>query len=188
MSEPALPLASSPPAPHPASRRPEEAVQPRAADAEPDLYDWSREIPEWRRRPARSKERAVPVLEGLPELASYTPVGSGRPAERGPARLTRRGRVVLISLLGSTAATVFVFAALAAMAMGASSAGAATESFFRLPESSTVIVGEGDTLWGIAERLRPFEDPRKTVDELVEINELPGPVLEPGQELLLPTP
>jgi LysM repeat protein len=50
------------------------------------------------------------------------------------------------------------------------------------------VVNEGDTLWEIAERLRPAEDPRKTVDEIVEINGLTEPVLTPGQELVLPSP
>ncbi|TDQ48205.1 LysM peptidoglycan-binding domain-containing protein [Actinorugispora endophytica] len=185
MSEPALPLAPVPPAPR-SFWRPETTAQARGAGSRPSLYDWSREIPEWRARSARTAGRPCPVLAGLPDLGAAVPAKPVRSALGGPPRLTRRGRVVLVSLLGSAAATSFVFVALAAMAMGASSAGASTESFFQLPESPTVVVGEGDTLWEIAERARPFEDPRKTVDEIVEINELPGPVLKPGQELLLP--
>ncbi|GLU48026.1 LysM peptidoglycan-binding domain-containing protein [Nocardiopsis ansamitocini] len=94
---------------------------------------------------------------------------------------------MLVSAAGSVAATAFAFTVLAAVALGASSAGASTESLFGLAESSTVVVGEGDTLWDIAQRVRPFEDPRRTVQDIVDLNGLSGSALEPGQELVLPS-
>jgi spore germination protein YaaH len=46
------------------------------------------------------------------------------------------------------------------------------------------VVQSGDTLWSIAHRLRPGEDPRPTVDQLA--TQVPGGVLRPGDRLVLP--
>ncbi|GAB3212508.1 LysM peptidoglycan-binding domain-containing protein [Marinactinospora thermotolerans] len=123
---------------------------------------------------------AVPplALADLPELDACPPGRHG-------ARLTRRGRVVILSALAAVAAGGFSMAVLTTVALGASTAGASTDAL--LPTATpTVIVEEGDTLWEIAERVRPGDDPRRTVHELVELNGLANSALEPGQELLVP--
>lgn len=45
---------------------------------------------------------------------------------------------------------------------------------------------EGDTLWGISQKLFPGEDPRRVVDELMRINGLRNAVIYPYQQLKLP--
>ncbi|KUP96746.1 LysM peptidoglycan-binding domain-containing protein [Thermobifida cellulosilytica] len=146
-------------------------------DRAPGLYDWSREVPEW-----------AGAVEPHRHLQAAGSRRSTRPVPAGPPRLTRRGRIVLYSLLGTAAAAGCGLLSVAFVALSATTADASTESLMDLPERShTLIVNEGDTLWEIAERIRPAEDPRKTVDELVEINNLTGPVLTPGQELVLPS-
>lgn len=50
----------------------------------------------------------------------------------------------------------------------------------------TYLVRPGDTLWAIAERLAPGEDPRALVDAIVDANGLDGRTLESGVTLVLP--
>ena len=40
------------------------------------------------------------------------------------------------------------------------------------PASSSVVVGAGETLWDIASRVAPSEDPRTVIAEIVELNAL----------------
>ncbi len=53
------------------------------------------------------------------------------------------------------------------------------------------VVGRGDTMWGIAKRYYPDEDPRKVEWMIRRANGLEGPegpVLRPGQRLWIPDP
>lgn len=49
-----------------------------------------------------------------------------------------------------------------------------------------VTVTEGDTLWTIACHYLPDQDPRITVAQLREVNQLAEPTIYPGQILKLP--
>jgi Tfp pilus assembly protein FimV len=51
----------------------------------------------------------------------------------------------------------------------------------------TYVVEPGDTLWSIARRVAPGQDPRPVVDGLIEANDLRGG-LQAGQELSIPVP
>jgi Tfp pilus assembly protein FimV len=51
---------------------------------------------------------------------------------------------------------------------------------------STYVVQAGDTLWSIAERLSPGEDPRPVVDALIAVNRLEPGALVPGQAIQVP--
>jgi spore germination protein YaaH len=46
------------------------------------------------------------------------------------------------------------------------------------------VVQSGDTLWSIARRLHPGEDPRPVMDQLA--TQVPGGVLRAGDRLVLP--
>ncbi len=50
----------------------------------------------------------------------------------------------------------------------------------------TVVVGEGDTLWGIASEVAAPGEVREVVHELQELNALSGPELVEGQRLAVP--
>jgi LysM repeat protein len=52
----------------------------------------------------------------------------------------------------------------------------------------TLTVRSGDTLWDIAARVTPERDGWGAVDELRDLNDLDGYVLQPGQILILPHP
>jgi hypothetical protein len=78
---------------------------------------------------------------------------------------------------------VVVVTGQAGAALGGSTL-AAPERRPSLSASHTVVVRPGDTLWGIARRLAPNDDPRPVVDALATVYG-PGP-LTPGETLRLP--
>jgi Tfp pilus assembly protein FimV len=75
-----------------------------------------------------------------------------------------------------------VGAAWAPAAVQAIGAGTATERVAR----SGYVVRQGDTLWSIAERLAPGEDPRPLVDAISAANGVDAGELVPGQTLVVP--
>jgi nucleoid-associated protein YgaU len=109
-------------------------------------------------------------------VATRPAATASRPAR---LRLTRRGRVVLVVL----PALLALSGALLAAAPGAAEAAPRTE-----PRAAvrTVVVGTGDTLWTIAERVAPHADPRGTVAALERANGLDGAVIQAGEVLVLP--
>lgn len=133
-------------------------------------------------RPARLEGLAVlPVRGGCgPEIAA----GPGAGAERwddgvpAPLRLTRRGRRVLSGL--SIGIGLSIAVATAAVQLAHPDGG------LQLAGSSTVVVQSGDTLWSLAERVAPEEDPRAVVDAVVDLNGLEDVDLVPGMVLQLP--
>ena len=54
------------------------------------------------------------------------------------------------------------------------------------PVYTTVTVASGDTLWSIAASRYPGDDTRQRVDEIMQMNNLPGPVIEVGEALKVP--
>jgi Tfp pilus assembly protein FimV len=106
----------------------------------------------------------------------FPPAPAG--AEIGRVRLTRRGRA-----LARVLATVLVVAMFLLVAPGlARGIGPA-----RPAPRVTYVVQPGDTLWSIAQRVAPGQDPRPVVDRLIEANDVRGG-LQTGQELSIPIP
>jgi Tfp pilus assembly protein FimV len=93
-------------------------------------------------------------------------------------RLTRRGRLAVVLAL---AALLF-----AAFSLGRVGAEGSTSSAPAPSVSTTVVPGE--TLWSVAKRIAPGQDPRPVVEEIRRINSLPDAGLRAGQQLLLPGP
>lgn len=101
----------------------------------------------------------------------------------GGVRLTRRGRVVLILLVASIVLVgLWLTAGRGAVAGAPEPQGPAGAGRGR----QMVTVGGRDTLWDIAVRNRPAVDPRVTVQQIIDLNALPGAIIQPGQRLALP--
>ncbi|WP_067897669.1 LysM peptidoglycan-binding domain-containing protein [Actinomadura chibensis] len=106
--------------------------------------------------------------------------GGRRRGDRVPVRLTRRGRAALIGF----AATVTLVALWGNVGQGAFAGDGGSGSS---RPARTVVVGPGDTLWGIASAADPGADPRRVVQRIIDLNGLGGdPTVRPGQELRLP--
>jgi LysM repeat protein len=115
----------------------------------------------------------VTAVPGRAASARRAAVTSGR---RG-VRLTRRGRRVIGALLAALLAGVL------ALLLGVGPAvNAAPES----GGSVEIVVERGDTLWSVARRHDPAQDPLVTVEEIRKLNDLPGYTVHPGQRLKLP--
>ncbi len=99
-------------------------------------------------------------------------------ARRRPGvRLTRRGRMTLLALFLGMA---FVLVSL----LGGHSV--ATGEAGRPVETRTVVVGEGDTLWGIASDVAAPGEVREMIHYIQELNALSSVSLQRGQKLAVP--
>ena len=100
-----------------------------------------------------------------------------RAARPGSVRLTRRGRLVVLTL-----------AVLAILAIGFVLAGGsvATDEAGTPEPTRVVMVGAGDTLWDIAAGLADDGDVRAMVDRIQRLNALDTGMVIAGQRLLVP--
>ena len=93
-------------------------------------------------------------------------------------RLTRRGKVVILAVAVAVIALLVVL--FGSSSVAGDRAGAA-------PETTSVRVLPGQTLWQIAAEANPNGDIRKTVDEIVRLNSLPNAsALQLGSEIAVP--
>lgn len=88
------------------------------------------------------------------------------------------GRLGEWLVLGGVAAAAFLVVVLVGL-FGAGDAPVAGGT-------TVVQVRTGDTLWGIATRMAPDEDPRAVVERIVELNGLGTAVAEAGRHLVVP--
>ena len=107
---------------------------------------------------------------------AYTAPAVRRPAPSG-VRLTRRGRLVVF-----LAALVLVL--LAGVFLGSGAVGTGEAGTARATE--IVMVGPGDTLWGIAAEVSFDSDIRSTMAEIERLNALDSVALSAGQRLRVP--
>lgn len=115
-----------------------------------------------------SRRRAVVLA---PRAAAPAP----RPGSRR-ARLTRRGRLLFVLALAGLLLAAFSAGRVSTAAHAAGSA----------PALGHVTISPGETLWQLAVRLAPENDPRVTVTRLMQLNHLNSPALQAGQTLLVP--
>ena len=94
-----------------------------------------------------------------------------------PVRLTRRGRVVVVIV-------ALAFLLLTAFALGSVAVGSETPG--QAEPTEIVMVGTGDTLWGIAAELSDNGDIRSTMREIERLNALESVALSAGQKLRVP--
>ena len=93
------------------------------------------------------------------------------PRAVGSLRLTRRGRIV----------GLLIIAAVAYGAFGLGRASAVSDAPVSRPQE--VVVKSGDSLWTIAVRSMPNQDPRDAVAKLKSLNHLSGAQVEVGERL-----
>lgn len=112
-----------------------------------------------------------------------------RPAKKArsaqpPLRLTRRGRIVLVGL-----PLILLAAVLITLAGFLNSPAKAAESASELSVTPTVsvTVQPGESLWGIAGSVAPERDPRDVVADIVQLNNLDGGSVMPGQQIFVPS-
>jgi LysM domain len=134
---------------------------------------------------------AAPVPTPSPaQLRPAAPSAAPVAARKAPRlRLTRRGRIVLVVLPAVLAGTTALVGLTAPFAEAqpvrlASTVVVGTVSTGTVPR--TVVVGTGDTLWSIAERIAPQADPRDVVANLERANHLSGATVQAGERLVLP--
>jgi LysM repeat protein len=111
--------------------------------------------------------------------ARTAPAGTaaGRTAPAGELRLTRRGRLLVF--------VCFLTAALALLVFAVSDAATGSGERGRPVPVTMVQVESGDTLWSIATRAAPGEDPRGLIDRIQQLNALEGP-LQVGTRIAVP--
>lgn len=96
-----------------------------------------------------------------------------------PLRLTRRGRAVLVLLLAG-----LLLAAISLGQQDTQAAGVVSEGA-REPLPTTT-VQRGDSLWSVAQRIAPDNDPREVIAQIRRLNDLESASLQVGQLLVLP--
>ena len=137
----------------------------------------------------RVAPRGAVASAATPRPAS--PLATARPHEAGPSRrrplqvsaapprarrrVTRRGRLLVVAL-----AAVLL---LAAFSLGRVSSNASSDT---RPTTTHVTVHPGETMWQVAVRVAPDNDPRVTVQRLMRLNHMTTPELRAGQSLVVP--
>ena len=107
-------------------------------------------------------------------------LGPTRPVPQrstGQVRLTRRGRLV-----------VFALALLVVLGLGVlwAAGSVATEDAGRPEPTRVVMVGSGETLWGIAAEIADDGQTRAMVEKIEDLNALDSAMVAAGQRLRVP--
>ncbi len=100
-------------------------------------------------------------------------------AARPRLRLTRRGRALLTVLIS-------VPLVAAAMVMALNGGGATATSSPSTTSFQYVTVSAGESLWQVASEVAPTADPRDVIAEIIDLNQLSGTNVQPGQRLAIP--
>ncbi|PVZ93643.1 hypothetical protein DDQ50_14415 [Amnibacterium flavum] len=100
-------------------------------------------------------------------------------AAAAPLRITRRGRIVLTTLITVPAALL-----IGSFALSSAPATASLES--GADDFAYVTVADGESLWAVAERVAPQADPRDVIADIERLNGLEASAVSPGQSLAIP--
>ena len=112
----------------------------------------------------------------MEQLIAPTRTLTARSVAARSVRLTRRGRLAIVLLVMVAS---FVLFSIARVTTDASSTPSG-------PATRAVVVQPGQTLWQIAEQIRPGVDPRETIIRIQSLNGFDGGVVHPGQQLVVP--
>jgi hypothetical protein len=131
----------------------------------------------------------MPRIESPRAFARAAGTASRRPTAPAPAasrlRITRRGRLVLTSLVVSPLIALGVVAGVNATSAIATSEGAGSSA--SIVEFDYLTINAGESLWQVAERIAPASDPRDVIADIVSLNQLTSSAVEPGQRLAIPS-
>ncbi|WP_104105483.1 LysM peptidoglycan-binding domain-containing protein [Nocardioides sp. 616] len=105
------------------------------------------------------------------------PVAARPGSGSSSVRLTRRGRVVVVAAILLTVLVLGVFFGSRSVATDEAGSPAPTE---------VVMVGQGDTLWGIASEIAADGDVPSVMSEIKRLNALDSGMLTLGQKLRIP--
>ena len=105
-------------------------------------------------------------------MPSHTTTGSS-------VRLTSRGRTMLLLLLVAVLFAAFSFGR-------ANSQAAPTAGGVTAPVVAETVVQPGESLWTVARRIAPDNDPREVIAQIRALNAMTTSQLLVGQHLLLP--
>ena len=142
-------------------------------------------------RPGAARPQGTRLTRGHAAQPGPAQVGAARLETvqarpvRTRVRLTRRGRIVVATLI---TASVVLVAALAWLAgtTRAEAAGSGPPASAVYHSLRSVVVQPGESLWTIATQADPAGDPRTVMQEIIDINALNGTSVQPGQRLWLP--
>lgn len=134
---------------------------------------------------ARAQARSAAAVRTQPVATQAAARRAPGPVAPGRVRLTRRGRRVLagFAVVMAMAAISLVWIGVAGGAQ-ASSHHSATGSAYR--GLTRVVVRPGQTLWSIAARAEPTADPRAVIQQIMEVNAISSPDVQPGELLWVP--
>lgn len=152
----------------------------RPCTLRPARSSTARVLPRSRRAQPPVTAQATPAVPAGPRRGSARPVPPRSPGVRRRlrrSRLTRRGRVLLVLVLAALLLAMF--------SLGRASSDAGTPS--RHAQVTHVTVRPGETMWQVATRVAPGNDPRVTVQRLMDLNGMSSPQLRAGQSLVIPT-
>lgn len=97
----------------------------------------------------------------------------------GRLRLTRRGRVVVTTLVAVPLVAAAAFFGLSAQ--GALASGTTSTTHFHY-----VTIQPGQSLWQVAQTVAPSADPRDVITAIVSLNQLQSVDVTPGQRIAIP--
>ena len=177
-----MPPAAGSPVMQPETARPgaPRAGGPRPRAARPGAAQSGVARPQGTRLTPGHATRPGAALVGAASLET----AQARPV-RTRVRLTRRGRIVVATLI---TASVVLVAALAWLAgtTRAEAAGSGPPASAVYHSLRSVVVQPGESLWTIATQADPAGDPRAVMQEIIDINALHGTSVQPGERLWLP--
>lgn len=128
------------------------------------------------------------VTFSIGSIGASAPSGvrsSGATAASARLRITRRGRLVLTTLVVSPLLALGVVAGVNATSAIATSVGAGSSA--AVVDFEYVTINAGESLWQVAERIAPASDPRDVVADIVSLNQLTSSSVEAGQRVAIPS-
>jgi hypothetical protein len=123
--------------------------------------------------------------DSRPQLVSVQDITSRQEPDKSlpPLRLTRRGRIVFFGI-----PLVILAAVLLSLAgfFNAPAKAADAPTDLSVTPTISVTVQAGQSLWAIAGTVAPDRDPRDVIADIVQLNNLSGGTVSPGQQLFVP--